>query len=79
VVIDYLHVECIASFPHEADAPLVVYSNAELPLASAPQNFQAVARGNFEITESSRLVQVQELPPGNALDSAKSPNRDIVE
>jgi len=79
VVIDDLNVKRVAPVPAKANSPSVVYANAVLPRATALQGFESVAGRSPEIVEPPRLVQVQKLPPGNALDRPKLPNRDIVE
>ena len=46
-VIHYFHVVRVACFPDKANAPLVIDSNAVLPLPVAREFLQSVARRNF--------------------------------
>ena len=51
-----LDVEGIFALPSEADAPLIVDANAELPLAVALECLQPIARWHTKVVQSSRMV-----------------------
>jgi len=60
--------------PGEADAPLVIDSNAIRPRAVAFQQFKVISRGHAKILQSQCSMQVQELPPCRPFNGLKSPN-----
>ena len=78
VVIDYRNVVRIAATPSEADAPLVINSNAILSRAVAFQQFKPVSRRHAKILQSQRPVQVQKFPPGRPFDGLKSPHPVVL-
>jgi hypothetical protein len=77
VVIHDLNVVRIAVTPREADAPLVIDSNAVRPRAAALQQFKLVSRRHAKILQPPCLMQVQKLPPRRPLDGLKSPDHAV--
>lgn len=76
MVIDDFHVICAAVFPPEADAPLIVDTEAVLALTAAFQGFEPVGRRNPQVVKSRRIVEHAQLAPGHLLDIRRqSPGR----
>ncbi len=67
MVVRDLNVQGVSSRPSEADSPLVVDSNAVLPLPVPPQPFQAVPWGYPEVVHSLSRVHQQEFSVRPAL------------
>jgi len=59
MVVNYLNVLRTFHRPNEAHAPLVVDTNAVLPLAIPLQRFQLIARGNTEVESFLASVAVE--------------------
>lgn len=78
VVIHNFNVMRIAVTPREADAPLVIDSNAIRPRAVALQRFKLIPWRHAKILQPPRLMQVQKLPPRRPLDGLKSPDRAVL-
>lgn len=57
-----------ASGPDEADAELVVDADAVLAGAITPQSLQPVARGNPQVVQTARDLQLPELAASHALN-----------
>ena len=74
MVIDDLNVMGIAVKPDEADAPLVIDTNAIRPRAIAFQQFKLVSGRHAKIPQPQCPMQVQKLPPRRPFDELKSPN-----
>lgn len=79
MVIDDLDLVSISVFPDEAEAPLIVDSDAVLAPAGTPEAFQPIAGRHGQIVELSSPVQKQELTPGDALESSESSDVFIFE
>jgi hypothetical protein len=69
---------CIAVTPGEADAPLVIDSNAIRSRAVAFQQFELVPRRHAEILQPQCSMQVQKLSPRSPFDGLKSPNPVVL-
>jgi hypothetical protein len=78
VVIDDLDLERIPVAPNEANAPLVVDSDAVLPLSLPSQRLQTVPRWNPQILKRNRPMQ-QQLSSGYTLERAKTRDVSILE
>ena len=63
--------------PDEADAPLVVNSNAVLPPPVPSEGFQAVPAQCLEVVQAGRGVQATQLLPGPVLDLGRKVGRLI--
>jgi hypothetical protein len=72
MVVHDFHVVCIAVPSDEADSPLVVDPNAELPFAVALQRFQSISAWRGQIRELRRKVQLLNLTQCNRLDRAEA-------
>ena len=59
--IDYLDAEGVRSLPTEADAPLLVDTDAVLSRAIALEHFQPVAGRNQQLFQPRRRVQQSQL------------------
>jgi hypothetical protein len=66
MVVDDLDVVPVTVSPDEAQAPLVVDSNAVLPRAISLQGFEPVSGKRSEIFERARAMKHFELPLGHA-------------
>jgi len=73
---DLVHV---AAIPTKTDTPLVINTNAVLPLAPSLQGFQTISRGHSEIREAPRLVEIEELPSCSSLDCTETSYGQVVE
>jgi hypothetical protein len=78
VVIHNLNVMRIAVTPREADAPLVIDSNAIRPRAVSLQQFKLIPGRHAKILQPPCLMQVQKLPPRRPLDGLKSPDHAVL-
>jgi hypothetical protein len=79
VVIDDLHVIGIRVAPRETDPPLVIDPNAMLAAPVAFQRLQAISGWNPQVHQPPGSVQVQQLSPGRALNSAEAWDHPVVE
>jgi hypothetical protein len=79
MIVDDLDVVSVAIFPNEANAPLIINSNAMLTLAFASQRFQAIARGSQQVLQRSRTMEVQQLPARDSLKGPKAGNLQVSE
>jgi hypothetical protein len=68
----------IAVKPDEADAPLVIDTNAIRPRAIAFQQFKLVSGRHAKIPQPQRPMQVQKFPPRRPFDGLKSPNHVVL-
>src|SRR5262245_16601024 len=73
VVVDDLDVGGpeVALHPLETDTPLVIDSDAVLPLSISAQRFEAVTRQRGEISQGHRCLQTVQLQLSGALNSGK--------
>src|SRR5580700_6885888 len=69
----------IAVAPSEADAPLIVNSNAIRTRTIALQYLQLVSRRHAKILQPECPVQIQQLPPCGPFDRFKSPNPAVID
>jgi hypothetical protein len=69
----------IAVTPVEADAPLIIDSNAVGPSAVAFEQFKLISRRHAKVRKSHCPMQVQELSPRRPLDGSKSPDHLVLE
>ena len=74
MVIHDLNVMRIAVAPGEADAPLVIDSNAVRARTVAFQQFKLISKGHAKILQPQYPMQVQKLPPRWPFDGLESPN-----
>jgi hypothetical protein len=77
VVVRDLHVAGISEFPPEADAPLIVDTNAVLACSRTRKSFQPIARRNSEVLDRIRGIQKQELPMSSPLHVGWKPLRSL--
>jgi len=68
VVVDDFDVEGVAGPPDEADPPLLIHSDAELPGPVALELLKAIRRGHPQIFEDRGRIEHPELPKGDTLD-----------
>jgi hypothetical protein len=66
--VNNLYIVEFSTFPHEADAVLIVDSNAVLPLSVAAQRFKVVSWRYSQIVQVHCVVQVLQFPQGHALN-----------
>jgi hypothetical protein len=72
MVVHNLDITGIALSPHKTNPPLIVNSNAVLPLSISTQGFQAVSWWNAEIIQRFRPMEQQQLSSGDPLKCAKA-------
>jgi hypothetical protein len=72
MIVHNLDIAGIALSPHKTNPPLIVHSNAVLPLSISTQGFQAVSRWNAQIIQRFRPMKQQQLSPGYPLKCAKA-------
>jgi len=75
VVVNDLNFVRVPVSPYEADAPLIIDSNAVLALAIAAQAFEPVSSGSGQIAEIPREMYLVKLPPSDSLNGPKLPHR----
>ena len=73
MVVDDLDVVGVAVSPREADAPLVVDSDAELTRTPPAQLLEVIARRHAEVFKDDCGIQLAQSTQGNALDVASVP------
>jgi len=78
MVIHNFNIMPISIMPGEADAPLVIDSNAVGPPAIAFQPFQLISRGHAKILQPQRPMQVQKFPPRSPFDRLESPDHAVL-
>jgi hypothetical protein len=78
VIVDDFDVMGMAGFPSEADAPLVVDSNAVLTLAVAFQCFEPVSRWNPKVGQGGCGVDLKQFPERGPVDIARNSSRAIA-
>lgn len=71
VIVHDLDVPDVSTRPAKADAPLIIDSDAVLPLASSLQCLQAVAGWKPEILQAAGLVKIKELSASDALEGSE--------
>jgi hypothetical protein len=64
----------IASPPDKTDAPLIIDANTVLPLAVAMECFEAITGRRGKVADFYGSIQLPQLPLGNSLDGAPSPD-----
>jgi hypothetical protein len=62
MVVYDLNVFRVCTRPAEADAELIIYANTVLPSSVTFQGFQSVSRGDTEVVQVARLVQLFQFP-----------------
>jgi hypothetical protein len=68
----------IAVFPGEADAPLIIYSDAVLPGPFTFQGFQAIGGRHTHILQSFSAVELQQFAKRGALDVRGQPRDPLL-
>jgi len=68
VIVDDFHLDGAIRGPHEADAELIVDSDAVLALALAAQRLQPITGRRPEVAQFDRAVQLREFARGDAAD-----------
>jgi hypothetical protein len=75
VVVNDLNFVRVSVSPYEADAPLIIDSNAVLAMAIAAQAFEPVSSRSGQIAELRGEMNLVELPPSDSLDGPELPYR----
>ncbi len=78
MIIHNFNVVHIAVFPSEAHPPLIVDTNAVLPLPIAFQRFKLIAGRLPEILQGSGTVKIKQLPPRLPFKGLKADNATII-
>lgn len=68
----YIFSACVG--PAETDTPLIINTNAVLPLSVADQRFEAIARGYPQIVQSTRDLKLPKFSLCHCGDAYKSPD-----
>jgi hypothetical protein len=74
VIVDDFDVFDTGQGPAEADAPLVVDSDAELADTPALQRLQPVARRHSQVAELTSNLELPEFPPRSGIDARGDTN-----
>ena len=72
MVVHNLHIVDIAIMPSKTDSPLLVDTDAVLPLAISLQCFQVVAGWAVEICQHRRAVQLTQFSLGDSFKCAEA-------
>lgn len=68
----------VAAPPYETNPPLVVNTDAVLPLAITVQSFQAVSWRRGKVPQFRSAVELQQFPPRNPLERLEPSDRQAV-
>jgi hypothetical protein len=68
MIVDDFDLVALPFVPHEADAPLVVDSDAVLACALPPQGLQTIRGRSAQVVEALRGVEHPQLPAGDCLN-----------
>ena len=75
MIVHDLDVVRIAVSPHETKTPLIVDSDAVLPLSLAMQDLQTVAGGSRQVPQLGSAIQLAQLSAGNPFHGPKAATR----
>ena len=75
MIVNDLNFVGISVSPNEADAPLIIDSNAVLALAIAAQAFEPVSSRSGQIAELPREMHLVKFPPSDSLNGPELPYR----
>jgi hypothetical protein len=78
VIIDYFHVSGTSGSPPEANAKLVIHTNAALPGTVAFQQLQPVAGRHTKIIQFDRDLQLPKLSPCHGLNADEPPDSRTI-
>src|SRR5438094_8261905 len=80
MVVHDFHVQRILALPAEANAPLVIDTDAVLPVPVALQRFKPISRRSAQISQAPGLVQQQQLSPSRPSNLRRQPpGRFVIE
>ena len=80
MVVHNFHVQRIFALPAEANPPLVIDTDAVLPVPVALQRFKPISRWSAQILQAPGLVQQQQLSPSRPLNLRRQPpGRFVIE
>jgi hypothetical protein len=71
-MVNDLYLDGVSIFPAETDPPLVVDTNAPLPISIALELFKPIARRRLEIVHEGGSIKHSELSQSNALERAET-------
>ena len=74
MVVDYLDIFRSGSCPPEADAVLIIHSDAVLALPISTQRFQPVSRRDPQVLKGHRDLELPQLPARNLLYADELPD-----
>jgi hypothetical protein len=74
VVVDNLHAVGVSFPPNKTDAPLIIDANVVLPFAIAVERLKVIAGRRSQVAEFHGSMQLPQLPLGDSLDGAPSPD-----
>jgi hypothetical protein len=78
MIIHNVNIVYIAVFPSETNPPLIVDTNAVLPLPVAFQRFKLIAGWLPEVLKGSGAMQIKQLPPRLPFQGLKADNAMIL-
>ena len=74
MVINDFDILCARCGPTKANAILLVYANAVLTFPAALECFEAIARRDAKVVETSGDLELTQLSPRYRLDASEPPN-----
>jgi hypothetical protein len=78
MIVDDFDLVALTFVPHEADAPLVVDSDAVPARALSPQKFQTIRGRDPQVLEALGRVEHPQLPAGKRLNLIRQPARNVT-
>lgn len=78
MIINDFYFVCIALFPHETDAPLVIDTNTVLACSITCKFLQAICRRHFQILQTDRAIQHAKLTQSHLLNVAWKLSRRLA-
>jgi hypothetical protein len=79
VIVNYLYVRSPFRCPDEADAPLLIDTDAVLPLPIIFQSFESVAGRYLQVVKDRGPVQLRQLAKGRPLNVHPPPHAFTLE
>jgi hypothetical protein len=79
MVVNYFYLSCVPFLPKEADTPLIVYSNAMLPLPDPMQLLQSISWRHSQAIQRNSCIQNLKLHSCCSVDTVKLSYIDVIE
>jgi len=75
MIVNNFNVKCIAASPNETKAPLIVDSDAMLPVTILVKSLQAIPWRRCKVSQLGSTIQLPELSLRHALDATETLTR----